>query len=339
MAMSQCFLSDVESIRPGDSIVHAAPLSHGSGLYAVPHVLAGAVHVLPEAESFDAAETLCLAARWNRSCLFAAPTMVKRIVASYAHSPVPLDRLKSIIYGGGPMYVADCKAAFAALGPRFAQIYGQGESPMTITAMRRELLADAIARGDDARIGSVGIAQTGIEVIVADADDNPLPVGAAGEILVRGATVMRGYWMNPEATAATLANDWLHTGDIGAVDANGFLTLIDRSKDLIISGGSNIYPREVEEVLLTHPGVVEAAVVGRAHAEWGEEVVACIVALDGIPSDGARIALQRSLDALCVDRIARFKRPKAYAFFAELPKNNAGKVLKTALRERVAAPG
>ncbi len=288
MAMSQCFLSDVESICPGDAIVHAAPLSHGSGLYSVPHVLAGAVHVLPETESFDAAETLRLAARWNRSCLFAAPTMVKRIVASHAHSPVPLDRLKSIIYGGGPMYVADCKAAFAALGPRLAQIYGQGESPMTITAMRRELLADAIARGDDARIGSVGIAQTGIEVIVADADDAPLPAGTAGEILVRGATVMRGYWMNPEATAATLANDWLHTGDIGAFDADGFLTLIDRSKDLIISGGSNIYPREVEEILLTHPDVVEAAVVGRAHAEWGEEVVACVVARGGIPVGGAK---------------------------------------------------
>ncbi len=336
LAMSQCFLSDVEAILPGDAIVHAAPLSHGSGLYAVPHVLAGAVHVLPDTESFDAAETLRLAAHWNRSCLFAAPTMVKRLVASPALSATPLERLKAIVYGGGPMYVADCKSAFAALGPRLAQIYGQGESPMTITAMNRALLADAIARGDDARIGSVGVAQTGIDVIVADADDHPLPAGAAGEILVRGPTVMRGYWMNPDASAATLANGWLHTGDIGTLDADGFLTLIDRSKDLIISGGSNIYPREVEEVLLTHPDVAEAAVVGRAHAEWGEEVVACIVVRGGVPGADAGLALQRSLDALCVARIARFKRPKAYAFFAELPKNNAGKVLKTALRERVA---
>jgi long-chain acyl-CoA synthetase len=338
LAMSQCFLSDVESILPGDAIVHAAPLSHGSGLYAVPHVLAGAVHVLPEADSFDAAETLRLVARWDRSCLFAAPTMVKRIVAAATQSPSPLGRLKSIIYGGGPMYVADCKAAFAALGPRLAQIYGQGESPMTITAMNRVLLANAIARGDDARIGSVGVAQTGIDVIVAGVDDHPLPAGAAGEILVRGPTVMHGYWMNPDASAATLANGWLHTGDIGTLDADGFLTLIDRSKDLIISGGSNIYPREVEEVLLTHPDVAEAAVVGRAHPEWGEEVVACVVARGGIPGDAAQVALQRSLDALCVERIARFKRPKAYAFFAELPKNNAGKVLKTVLRKQIAAP-
>jgi long-chain acyl-CoA synthetase len=242
-----------------------------------------------------------------------------------------LDRLKSVVYGGGPMYVADCREAFSALGPRLAQIYGQGESPMTITAMSRALLADAIARGDDARIGSVGVAQTGIDVIVADVRDAPLPPGATGEVLVRGPTVMAGYWRNPEASAATLANGWLHTGDVGALDADGFLTLMDRSKDLIISGGSNIYPREVEEVLQAHPDVAEVAVVGRAHPDWGEEVVACVVARGG----AVHGTLERALDALCLERIARFKRPKAYVFLPELPKNNAGKVLKTALRERV----
>jgi len=176
------------------------------------------------------------------------------------------------------------------------------------------------------------VAQTGIDVVVADDRDVPLPPGEAGEVLVRGPTVMAGYWMNPEASAATLANDWLHTGDIGSFDVDGFLTLKDRSKDLIISGGSNIYPREVEEVLQSHADVAEVAVVGRAHAEWGEEVVACVVAR-GDPA--ARGALEQALDALCLERIARFKRPKAYVFLAELPKNNAGKVLKTALREQL----
>jgi long-chain acyl-CoA synthetase len=337
LAMSQCFLSDVESIEAGDAIVHAAPLSHGSGLYVVPHVQGAAVHVLPEAESFDAAETLRLAAHWNRSCLFAAPTMVKRIVTAQTAAPVPLARLKSIVYGGGPMYVADCKEAFTALGPRLAQIYGQGESPMTITAMNRAVVRDAVERGNDARVGSVGVAQTGIDVMVAGADDEPLREGEVGEILVRGPTVMRGYWRNAEASAAALAHGWLHTGDVGRFDDDGFLTLIDRSKDLIISGGSNIYPREVEEVLLSHPEVAEVAIVGRVHAEWGEEVVACVVIRGGVPDNATRLALERSLDALCLDRIARFKRPKTYAFLAELPKNNAGKVLKTALRERVAA--
>ncbi len=148
-------------------------------------------------------------------------------------------------------------------------------------------------RGDDARIGSVGVAQTGIDVVVAGPGDLPLPAGESGEVLVRGPTVMAGYWRNPEASAVTLANGWLHTGDIGALDADGFLTLKDRSKDLIISGGSNIYPREVEEVLLSHPDVVEAAVIGRAHPEWGEEVVACVVAHPDAANPAARAVLER----------------------------------------------
>jgi long-chain acyl-CoA synthetase len=142
---------------------------------------------------------------------------------------------------------------------------------------------------------------------------------------------MQGYWRNPDATATALAGGWLHTGDIGRLDADGFLTLLDRSKDLIISGGSNIYPREVEEALLIHPGVGEVAVVGRPHSDWGEEVVACVVARAGF----APPALERDLDAWCLERIARFKRPKAYVFLSELPKNNTGKVLKSALRERI----
>ncbi len=340
LAMSRCFLSDVETILPGDAILHPAPLSHGSGLYVVPHVLSGAVNVLPESGAFDPDEICGLLRAWDRACFFAPPTMVNRLVASAAIGDARLDRLKSIVYGGGPMYVADCKAAYAALGPRLAQIYGQGESPMTITAMNRALLADALMRGDDARTGSVGVAPFGIDVRIAGDRDQALPVGEIGEVLVRGPTVMQGYWMNPEASAETLAGGWLHTGDVGCFDADGFLTLLDRSKDLIISGGSNIYPREVEEVLQRHPDVVEVAVVGRASKEWGEEAVACVVARGGtVPAAGAERSLEAALDALCLQHIARFKRPKSYVFVAELPRNNAGKVLKTALRERLAKPG
>jgi long-chain acyl-CoA synthetase len=336
-AMSQCFLCDVETVAPGDAMVHAAPLSHGSGLYVLPNVLAGAINVVPESGGFDPSEIASLLKAWDRASLFAAPTMVKRFVEYPAVGAARLDHLKSIVYGGGPMYVADCKTAFAVLGPRLAQIYGQGESPMTITAMNRLLLADAIARGDDARIGSVGAPQTGIDVVVADANDAPIAIGEVGEILVRGPTVMSGYWRNPEASAITLKNEWLHTGDLGSLDADGFLTLKDRSKDLIISGGSNIYPREVEEVLQTHPDVAEVAVIGRTHPDWGEEVVACIVARGDAEDSGAHDALRRSLDALCLEHIARFKRPKVYVFVAALPKNNAGKVQKTTLRESVAS--
>jgi acyl-CoA synthetase (AMP-forming)/AMP-acid ligase II len=332
LAMAQAFLSDVEAVAPGDAILHPAPLSHGSGLYAVPHVARGAVSVVPESGGFDAGEIVALLDVWDRVLFFAAPTMVKRLVGAPAIGRARLDRLKCIVYGGGPMYVEDCKTACAALGPRLAQIYGQGETPMTITAMDRALLADAIARGDDVRLGSVGVAQLGVELRIADADDHPSGHGMVGEVQVRGPTVMQGYWRNPDATSAALAGGWLHTGDLGVLDADGFLTLKDRSKDLIISGGSNIYPREVEEALLAHPGVAEAAVVGRRHPEWGEEVVACIVARDA-RADVAM--LERALDAHCLARIARFKRPKAYAFLDELPKNETGKVLKTALRTRV----
>ena len=339
MAMSLCFLADVEPVSPGDSIIHAAPLSHGSGLYVLPHVLAGAVNVIPESRGFDAAEILSLLPAWRNVRMFAAPTMVKRIVDHPSVPTAALSNLVSIVYGGGPMYVEDCRRAHAVLGSRLAQIYGQGESPMTITAMPRRVLDDAIAQDDDARIASVGTAQPGIDIRIADDADNELPIGEIGEVLVRGATVMQGYWNNPEATHATLASGWLHTGDLGSVDHDGFLTLKDRSKDLIISGGSNIYPREVEEALLTHPQVAEVSVIGRAHPEWGEEVVACVVLREPLRDDTPQVTrptmLEAQLDHACLQRIARFKRPRAYLFLPELPKNNAGKVLKTMLREQL----
>jgi long-chain acyl-CoA synthetase len=161
-------------------------------------------------------------------------------------------------------------------------------------------------------------------VKIADGDDRALPAGAPGEILCRGDVTMAGYWQNPEASAAALKDGFLHTGDIGAFDTDGYLTLKDRSKDMIISGGSNIYPREVEEVLLKHAGVREASVIGRPDREWGEVVVAYVVG-DAPPAE---------LDALCLSSIARFKRPKDYVFVEALPKNNYGKILKTELRTR-----
>ncbi|HOZ94898.1 MAG TPA: AMP-binding protein, partial [Ottowia sp.] len=166
---------------------------------------------------------------------------------------------------------------------------------------------------------------------VSDAEGHDLPVGEVGEVLIRGDSVMAGYWGNPEATAAALRDGWLFTGDMGALDADGYLTLKDRSKDLIISGGSNIYPREVEEALLTAPGVAEVAVVGEPDPQWGENVVAFVVAQPGNEPS------QETLDTHCLARIARFKRPKRYVFVPELPKNNYGKVLKTELRRWLAS--
>lgn len=320
-AMSYAYLAEVDPTVPGDSILHAAPMSHGSGLYMMAHVLRGAVNVVPESSGFDADELFDLAGHWRHMSLFAAPTMVKRMLASDgAADPTGL---RSVVYGGGPMYVEDAIAALAALGPRLVQIYGQGETPMTISVLDRRTIADRGLPGWRAALGSVGMPFGMIDVRIADEDGRRLAIGEPGEILVRGPTVMSGYWNDPAATAKTLKDGWLHTGDIGSFDADGNLTLRDRSKDVIISGGTNIYPREVEEVLLTHPAIREVSVIGRPDPEWGEVVIAYLVG----EADSA------ALDALCLQSIARFKRPKQYVFVDALPKNNYGKIVKSTLRD------
>lgn len=321
-AMSLAYLAEVDPTSPGDSIVHAAPMSHGSGLYMMAHVLRGAVNVVPLSGGFEAEEIFALARHWGRMSLFAAPTMVKRMVAQAADADVAAFR--TIVYGGGPMYVEDAIAALDVFGPRLAQIYGQGETPMTITTLDRSIIDDRGNPNWRDALGSVGRPFGAVEVIVADEAGHPLPAGRTGEILVRGPTVMSGYWNDGASTAKALKNGWLHTGDLGVFDANGCLTLKDRSKDVIISGGTNIYPREVEEVLLAHAGVKEVSVIGRPDAEWGEVVVAYVVGE----------AKTAELDALCLGSIARFKRPKYYMFIDALPKNNYGKVVKTELRMR-----
>jgi long-chain acyl-CoA synthetase len=334
VAMTHCYFSDVDAIGPGDAILHAAPMSHGSGLYILPHVAQAALNIVPESGGFDAAEILDLLQVHHGVTMFAAPTMVKRLVEFPVERPA--GGLKTIVYGGGPMYVADAKRGIERFGQKFVQIFGQGESPMTITALSRALHGDAGHPRYEQRLGSVGVPMTGVEVVVADADDRPLPAGEVGEVLVRGLPVMAGYWRKPEASAETLRNGWLHTGDVGSFDDDGFLTLRDRSKDVIISGGSNIYPREVEEVLQQHPEVAEVSVVGAPDREWGESVVAFVVPRQAGRGPSGWPALQASLDAFCLDHIARFKRPKEYRFVDNLPKNNAGKILKTELRRRLA---
>lgn len=296
-------------------------------MYNFVHVLKGARHVIPESGGFDPAELVRLSERVGRLSLFAAPTMVRRLVDHVVATGADVTGFKTIVYGGGPMYAADIRRALDVMGPRFAQIYGQGESPMTITALSRSLLAAREHPRWSERIASVGIAQSLVEVRVVDEKGHTLPSGHVGEVVVRGDAVMGGYWRNPEATARTLRDGWLWTGDMGEMDADGFVTLKDRSKDVIISGGSNIYPREIEEVLLRHPGVREVSVIGQADPDWGEIVIAFV----------AGTASESELDALCLEHIARFKRPKRYCFVEALPKNHYGKILKTTLREQLDA--
>ena len=314
--------AEVDPIEPGDAILHAAPMSHGSGLYLMAHVARLGINVVPESGGFDPEEIFRLIARWQSASMFAAPTMIRRLLACDADCKV--EHIRALIFGGAPMYVEDTLKALERFGPRLVQIYGQGESPMTITVLSRQDIAAREHPRWRERLASVGRPFACVDVMVADVQDRRLPDGESGEILCRGDIVMAGYWRDPDASAAALRGGWLHTGDVGTFDADGYLTLQDRSKDLIISGGSNIYPREVEEVLLKHPQVQEVSVIGRPDREWGEIVVAYVVGS----------AKPDELDGLCLAEIARFKRPKDYVFVSALPKNNYGKVLKTELRER-----
>jgi acyl-CoA synthetase (AMP-forming)/AMP-acid ligase II len=339
---THAYYADIDWLDERDCIIHPAPLSHGSGLYALPHIARGSHNVIPAAGNFAPGEVFELIERFDNVSFFAAPTMLVRLMNDGAADKVRTHHLKCIVYGGAPMYLSDLERALGLFGPRLFHLYGQGESPMTITGLSKRAHAQALAANDRAVLASAGVARTGVEVRVVDGNDQPLAAGEVGEIVTRSDCVMRGYWRNharmsetqaaPEfalADVATLRGGWLHTGDVGSLDERGYLTLKDRSKDMIISGGSNIYPREIEDVLLLDARVAQASVVGAPHPEWGEEVVAFIVAKRGAAPTS------EALDALCLQHIARYKRPRRYLFVDDLPKNNYGKVLKTALRERL----
>ena len=323
MAMHIAHLADFEDIASDHNLVHAAPLSHASGLYLIPYLARGAGHIISEQDHFDPDEILQIC-RDRQGCgMFLAPTMVNRLRDAAEKSGAVPTGLRTILYGGAPMYLADLKKAQAALGPVFIQLYGQGEAPLTITGLRRS----DHDTDDDHILASVGWARSGVAIKIVDDTGHELPRGQSGEIICRGDVVMQGYWNDPQASASALRSDWLWTGDRGMMDPNGMVTLQDRSKDVIISGGSNVYPREVEEVLLQHPAVMEVCVLGQQDAEWGEIVVAFIVGTNQVSSE--------ALDAHCLEHIARFKRPKKYHFIRELPKSAYGKVLKRELAMRV----
>lgn len=325
-AMTLSYFADVDEVHSTDATLYAAPMSHGAGIYNFMHVIRGARHVVPLSGGFDADEILTLAPQLQNVSMFAAPTMVRRLVDCAKTRGEEGDGIRTIVYAGGPMYLADIIEAVDVMGPRFVQVLGQGECPMAITTLSRALVSGRTHPRWRERLAGVGVAQSTTSVRICDAQGNVLPKGEIGEICVSGLPVMAGYWQNPTATAETVVNGWLKTGDMGAMDGDGFITLHDRAKDMVISGGSNIYPREVEEVLLQHPAVSEVSVIGKPDAEWGEIVVAFVV--------GGKVD-EAELDQFCLESIARFKRPKIYRFVAELPKNNYGKVLKTDLRKQL----
>lgn len=323
----------MESVGPDDAKLYAAAMSHGAGAFGISYLLQGGRQIIPESKGFRPAEIYDLLSTFENVSMFGAPTMVMRLIDDPSLANAKIENLKTIIYGGGPMYVQDIKRAMAAIGNRFHQGYGLTEAPLTVSGLSKAMHGDVNHPRYDDHLGSVGVPFMGTEIVIRDEAGNPLPAGEVGEITIRGDVVMTGYLNRPEANAETLRDGWLYSGDVGLIDEEGFLTLKDRSKDLIISGGLNIYPREVEEALLTHPDVVEASVIGVPNREWGEETVAFVVT-----SEASQIG-KDDLDTVCRDNLAGFKRPKRYEFVTELPKNNYGKVLKTDLRKAMEGVG
>ncbi|MCK9900935.1 AMP-binding protein [Frankia sp. Cpl3] len=321
--MTWTLLADVCAYTPDDIALHIAPLSHGSGLYALGAIARGTDNLIYDGGGFDPAAVLDLIARERVTVLaFLVPTMIVRMLG-VAGQP-DTSSLRCAVYGGAPIHVEHSRAMIERFGPVFVQIYGQGESPMTVTYLNH-------ATAPDAPLDSAGVAHPGIEVSILDADDRLVPAGEEGEVCVRGDVVMRGYWNNPDATARALRGGWLHTGDIGRIDEHGVLFLLDRSSDVIISGGANIYPREVEEALVQHPAVAEVVVFGVPDETWGENVVAAVVpATTPPPPEGELISFSTT-------HIASFKKPKKIIYLEALPKSAYGKVLRREARRLVLA--
>jgi long-chain acyl-CoA synthetase len=318
------WLADLQHLEPEDVGLLAAPLTHGAGIMALAFVMKGCTQVLLQPSGFDAGRFIRTIESEQVTHTWLVPTQIKTVLDDPALDRADLSSLKSIVYGASPMYVEDLREAHKRIGPVFVQLFGQTESPMTGTYLRA---AEHVLDGPHAeRLTSCGYARSAMEVLVLGPDDEPVPTGEIGEICLRGPAVMKGYWRQPEATAETLRNGWLHTGDLGRMDEQGFVYILDRSKDMYISGGLNVYPREVEEVLLRHPAITEVAVVGVPDDRWGEVGKALVVT-----RDGSSVSPEEVVE-LAGQHLASYKKPKSVDFLDALPKTPYGKVDKLALR-------
>ena len=317
-------------LGPDDASLVVAPLSHGAGAHALPQVARGAKSVLMPSEKLDEAEAWRLVEAERITNMFTVPTILTRLVRHPDVDRVDHGSLRHVIYAGAPMYRADQKLALEKLGRVIVQYYGLGEVTGNITVLPRELhsLDDA-----EMPVGSCGMARTGMEIAIKTADGRRLGPGEQGEICVRGPAVFAGYHDNPEANAKALNDGWFHTGDLGRLDGRGFLTITGRASDMYISGGANVYPREAEEVLLTHPAVVEAAVLGIPDPDWGESGVAVVV-----QTAGSAVTPDQLLGHLD-GKLAKYKWPRHVVFWDELPKSAYGKVPKHLIREQLYARG
>ncbi|HMG44180.1 MAG TPA: AMP-binding protein [Acidimicrobiales bacterium] len=329
------WLADLTPMTEHDVTLHAAPLTHGAGFHALAATARGAHQVIPRETRFDPPAIIELFARARITNTWMVPTQIVLLTDAAATLGLPeLPDLRHVVYGGAPFAPAELRRAIEAFGPVFVQLYAQGETPMTATVLPASHHTAALAGDRPELLGSAGLSRPGMDVRVLGPDDEELPAGEVGEVCVRGPAVMLGYWQREEATAETLRHGWLHTGDLGRMDEQGYLFLLDRAKDLIITGGSNVYAVEVEATLADHAQVRDIAVVGVSDRTWGEIVVAVVVADD--PGE----ATEATLSAHCAARLARYKQPRRFVFVDRLPRNAYGKVLKRDLRTALSSdPG
>jgi long-chain acyl-CoA synthetase len=321
-------LIEFNPVQPSDRLAYIAALSHSNGLMAFQHVARAAGHVFPGFTHFTAANFFDLVERHRVSTAFMVPTMVQILTEDGNSAGRDISSLHTIIYGGAPMYVERMKEAVARFGPIFVQGFAQGEAPMGCTYLPR---SEHFANDPDSerRLASVGRECMFVKVRIFDDGGNELPAGETGEIVVSGDLVMRGYWKNQEGNARAFHGRWLRTGDVGHLDEAGYLFLTDRKKDMVISGGYNIYPREIEEVLYRHPAIQEATVFGVPDPKWGERIVAAVVGR--VPGQ----LTQADVIDWCRSHLASFKKPSEVHFLEVLPKSGYGKILKRETREMI----
>ncbi|MGI9483445.1 MAG: acyl-CoA synthetase [Hyphomicrobiales bacterium] len=328
--MAYCITNQIADLMPGlnesDASLALAPLSHGAGLHAIPQVVRGAKTIIPEARGMDVEELFRLSEKHRITNMFTVPTIVKAMTEHPAVDEYDHSSLKQVIYAGAPMYRADQVHALNKLGPCLVQYFGLGE----VTGNISYLPADMHSTDDAVHpIGSCGFARTGMEIAILDEDCNQLAPGEKGEICVRGPGVFDGYFENDEANEKVFRGGWLHTGDLGTMDERGLLYITGRASDMFISGGSNIYPKEIEEIFLTHPEIAEVCVLGVEDDKWGEIGVAVVVRAPESALDGEQ-ALK-----FAYGKLAKYKWPRRFVFWDDIPKSGYGKVPKKLVREEL----
>jgi fatty-acyl-CoA synthase len=309
-----------------DASIVVAPLSHGAGVHQLAQVAHGVKTILTGAK-FDADEIWRLVETHRVTNVFTVPTIVKLLVEHPAVDRYDHSSLRYVIYAGAPMYRADQITALEKLGPVLVQYFGLGEVTGNITVLPRV----HHSTGDAMRLGTCGFARTGMQVTIQSDDGRMLGAGETGEICVTGPAVFAGYFNNPDANAKSFRNGWFRTGDLGHMDEQGFVYLTGRASDMYISGGSNIYPREVEEKILLHPAVSEVAVLGVPNRQWGEVGMAVCVTTAPLT--------EAELMAWMGERIARYKQPRHVVFWDALPKSAYGKITKKMIREELESRG